>query len=310
MNISVIICTYNRAESLRRTLETCCDLVIPAGVQWELLVVDNNSKDHTKQVCESLAGKLPLRYLFENRQGKSYALNTAVANTQGKLLLFTDDDVDIDPGWLAAFWNLSCRKSGCSLLGGHTRPRWEGTPPRWVQMHSPTLLRRVMMDGSRSQPLTEQAWSSFAGCNMALRKSVFATGITYRTDLGPTAETPVRSEEADLNARLMNMGFKGYFTPQAIVYHRTNASRTTEAYVRNWFLGQGIAEVRLGEVPMVHLWFGAPRYYWRLWTLNSLLYGISRWTLSSHVWLPAEIRMAHAWGVITECRRRTSSGSR
>ena len=103
LSVSVIVCTYNRSSVLADTLESFLHLRVPEGVGWELLVVDNNSKDQTREVVEGFAGRLPLRYLFEPRQGKTCALNLALKEAKGDLLLFTDDDVRLDPGWLASF---------------------------------------------------------------------------------------------------------------------------------------------------------------------------------------------------------------
>ncbi|HUJ10143.1 MAG TPA: glycosyltransferase, partial [Verrucomicrobiae bacterium] len=75
MDVAIIICTYNRADNLRRTLEVMCALQVPADLQWEVVVVDNNSTDATRAVCVEVGGRLPLRYIFEPRQGKSHALN-------------------------------------------------------------------------------------------------------------------------------------------------------------------------------------------------------------------------------------------
>ena len=82
MDISILICTYNRAESLRRTLLKMESLEAPAELQWELMVVDNHSTDHTRLVCEEFKGRLPLVYDFEATQGKSFALNRALRTTR------------------------------------------------------------------------------------------------------------------------------------------------------------------------------------------------------------------------------------
>src|SRR4051812_9842366 len=108
MQISVIICTYNRCESLRRVFNSLTRIFVPKDISWELLLVDNGSTDETKAVCAEFETQLPIRYLFERRQGKSFALNSAVANARSQFLLFTDDDVDVDENWLATYWKAAC----------------------------------------------------------------------------------------------------------------------------------------------------------------------------------------------------------
>jgi glycosyltransferase involved in cell wall biosynthesis len=108
MKISVCICTYNRSQSLARTLDS---LSIPTGdaASTEVLIVDNNCTDGTAQVVESFRNKLPILRVLETLQGLAHARNRAVAEFRGDLLLFTDDDVRLEAGWLAAYLEASRR---------------------------------------------------------------------------------------------------------------------------------------------------------------------------------------------------------
>ena len=313
MDISVIICTYNRAESLRRTLQTCCDLVIPEGVTWELLVVDNNSTDTTKQVCEEFTGKLPLRYLFEPNQGKSNALNTAIAATESNLLLLTDDDVDIQSRWIASMYDAALRYPDVSFFGGPTLPRWEIQPPQWLNTHSGTLLSPVTIhnDKGASELFVSVETGLFFGANIAFRKSAFSQLPWFREDLGPLGSgvarygaTTVTGEETEFMERLILSGHRGLYVPAAVVYHRNSRERMTEQYVRKWYFQCGIKGVRFSEVRVErNLWFGTPRYLWRQLLSSSTRYLISRFVCPSDIWLRAEMRMASAWGSICEYRR-------
>ena len=102
MKVSVIVCTYNRCRSLERALESLSASVMPMTSEWEVLVVDNNSNDGTREVAQRFCELNPshFRYLFEPNQGKSYALNTAIRESHGEILAFTDDDVTVEPSWL------------------------------------------------------------------------------------------------------------------------------------------------------------------------------------------------------------------
>ena len=100
--ISVLIATYNRAKILHDTLEAFTHLISPPG-GWELIVVDNNSNDATKDVCRAYANVLPLKYLFEKRQGIGYAFNSGIRESKGDLIVFTGDDITPDPMWLLEY---------------------------------------------------------------------------------------------------------------------------------------------------------------------------------------------------------------
>src|ERR1051325_4831957 len=101
--IAVILATHNRAADLNQTLSTFTALQVPAGLAWELVIVDNASRDETRQVSERWKDRLPIRYLFVGELGKSAALNRAFDETNAELALLTDDDVNVDSDWLAAY---------------------------------------------------------------------------------------------------------------------------------------------------------------------------------------------------------------
>ena len=102
MNIAVVLCTYNRCQSLAKALESLAVSCVPGYVRWRVLVVDNNSSDQTRAVVEDFARRFLGRfeYHFERRQGKSHALNLGIQHANADILAFVDDDVQVDAHWL------------------------------------------------------------------------------------------------------------------------------------------------------------------------------------------------------------------
>ena len=102
MKITVILCTCNRCQSLAKALESIAASALPASVDWDVLVVDNNSSDQTRQVVEDFRQRYPgrFRYLFEPQQGKASALNAGIRAAHADVLAFTDDDVTVEATWL------------------------------------------------------------------------------------------------------------------------------------------------------------------------------------------------------------------
>ena len=123
MKITVILCTFNRSESLARALESVAVSRLPDSVDWEVLVVDNNSQDQTRDVTENFCREYPgrFRYLFEAKPGKSNALNTAIREAQGDVLSFMDDDVIVEATWLQSL-TASLRNGNWSGAGGELFP--------------------------------------------------------------------------------------------------------------------------------------------------------------------------------------------
>src|SRR5262245_13747091 len=123
---SVIIPTYSRAEELKSTLSSFAEL--SPKDPWELIVVDNNSKDNTREVVKDAAAGVPveLRYIFEKEQGRCAALNTGILAANGEIILTTDDDVRREPDWIDAAAD-SLDSLRCDYLGGKVIPVW-GAP--------------------------------------------------------------------------------------------------------------------------------------------------------------------------------------
>jgi glycosyltransferase involved in cell wall biosynthesis len=305
MRVATVICTYNRAESLRRALGTLACVERPAGVSWEVILVDNHSTDHTNEVCHAFEGRLPIRYCFEPKRGKSSALNSGIRSTTADLLLFTDDDVDVDPLWLRGFAEAAERMPGVPFFAGRILAQFDGTPPRWFEENARSILSGVAVHhdlGEHECPV-----ATALGANMAIRAAAFSGGRSFRADLGPDGTDTVRSEESELfhslHAASGHAGPAGMYIPRALVLHRTNASRASEAYVRRWYYGEGIARVRRNQIDPGKMLFGVPRYLWRKLVMSALKYAVLRPFAPSKSWLVQEIEMASTLGIIRELRR-------
>src|SRR5262249_22427954 len=135
MHVTVAICTWNRANLLDQTLARMRELAIPTGTRWELLLVNNNCTDATDEVIAKHADALPLRRLLETKQGLSHARNCALEHLRGELLIWTDDDVLVDPGWLAAYVDAANATPGAGYFGGPVEPWFEAEPPSDIKRH-------------------------------------------------------------------------------------------------------------------------------------------------------------------------------
>src|SRR5438067_2246813 len=131
MLVTVAICTFNRAESLRRTLESLGAMQVPDDIDWEVLVVNNKSTDHTDAVIADFAERLPIRREYEERPGQSNARNRAIGTAKGDYIIWTDDDVVVDRGWLAAYADAFRSRPEAAVFGGPIRPRYETPAVKW-----------------------------------------------------------------------------------------------------------------------------------------------------------------------------------
>lgn len=263
--ISVIVCTYNRATSLRRTLATLAEQGDPPNASWELIVVDNNSTDKTRAVVEEFAESIsvvPCLYLFEKRQGKSYALNTGIAAARGKILAFTDDDVIVDRGWLRGLSEAFSRFD-CIGVGGRIVPLWEEEKPVWLRESGPYKLMFTFPEYNLGMS-SIRADVSPAGANMAFRKEAFVNYGFFRTNLGPFGTTVIPNEDTEFCKRLISAGETIIYCPDASVSHPVEPGRTRKSAFMFFYYQYGKSEMRLRDTRnQMVCWFGVPRYLFR-----------------------------------------------
>ena len=87
MTITVMICTWNRSHYLNQALGGMRTLQIPSGLDWEVLIINNNSTDNTDEIIARHQNALPIRRLFEPKPGKSSAANTGIRHAKGDLIV-------------------------------------------------------------------------------------------------------------------------------------------------------------------------------------------------------------------------------
>ena len=133
MDITVAICTWNRADLLDVTLRYMRHLRIPPSVEWELLIVNNNCSDHTDAVISRHSQFLPIRRIFETKERKSECGELNNWTSAGDLILWTDDDVLVDCEWLAEYVQASNTWRDAHFFGGTVDPFFEIEPPRWMR---------------------------------------------------------------------------------------------------------------------------------------------------------------------------------
>ena len=247
MNITVVICTYNRCDSLRHTLASVAVLTMSEDTEWEILVVDNNSTDHTRAVVEQ-AGP-PFRYLFEPKQGKSFALNAGISAAKGEILAFLDDDVIVHQAWLDSLTRMMRKDKAIAGAGGRTKPFWGGyTLPTWLSIEEPYnsggILAALFDLGDHPGRLDKPPY----GTNMAFRREMFEKYGMFRTHLGPRPGNLIRSEDTEFGLRLLAAGETLWYEPSAIVYHPVLPERLNMQYYLNWWYDYGRADAREWEL--------------------------------------------------------------
>ncbi len=249
MRFSIIVCTFNRSRALARLLDSLKIAIAYAGVPGELIIVDNNSNDNTHRVIAEFECDIPVVYLFEPTPGKSKALNTAVLKTRGDLLIFTDDDVTVDEGWISAY--LQAADGGqFEWFGGTIYPRWPAAIPSWYvnsdnkQAFSGYLVHYEASIHARAyhedDPLP---W----GASMAMRRSSLRNVGEFRQDIGVFPKRRGAGEDVDMIRRLCAAGARGYYVRDAVCYHHLAGERLRYLAFMKYGFSRGIDHYRVEQ---------------------------------------------------------------
>ena len=203
-NVSVVICTYNRADMLPGALESLLRLSIPADWQWEVVLVDNRSTDTTPQVVDHMmpGREARLRYVVEQVPGVAAARNCGVARSTGDWIAFFDDDQQADPDWLRTLVDFACANK-LRVVGGAVRvilPAGATDLPsegRYLFGETPSLSEPIRYMGSLAPG---------AG-NILVHRSVFE-------EVGTFDESLIEGgEDTDFFRRIRTAGIDMWFQP-------------------------------------------------------------------------------------------------
>lgn len=290
MNVTVAICTWNRCRLLDLTLASLNRVRTESIDNWQILLVDNGSQDATSSVVKSHASKLPLRYLRQPVQGHARSRNFAIQHATGDLMIWTDDDVQVDPGWLAAYVSAAHRHPQATFFGGPIEPQFEGARPEWLAETWTKCRAAFAARDQGAKELTIPPALFPFGANFAVRMNT-QKEFLFDTSLGRSARSMLGEDEIDLLQRLVEAGHQGVWLPLAQLRHLIPAERATPEYVGRYFVGQGMANV-IKNRPTLDSRFHALRVA----VLNRLCYWLKKNRKSADEWVSHLIRSSIAWG--------------
>ncbi len=268
IDVSVVISTFNRAGLLPTALESVARQQA-GGPPYEIIVVDNNSTDHTRAVVESFiaAGHPHVRYLFEPRQGVSNGRNTGIANARGAIIAFTDDDVAVSPDWVAQIKRALDAHPEVDFVGGKVLPRWPQEPPVWLTREHWSPLA---ITDHGEQPFyvnRERPWCLVCA-NLGVRRTAFER-------FGGFAPEFWRSQDHEWQLRVWRAGRQGMYLPEILVEANVQRERMKKKYHRWWHTVHGkycammrleanLPDKQIRDIPPdLTTLFGTPGYVYR-----------------------------------------------
>jgi L-malate glycosyltransferase len=241
--ITVLIATYNGATTLPYVLQEYRNLKPPQG-GWKIIIIDNGSTDHTKEIIFSYEDCLPLTYLYEPRQGKNIALNSALPKVSGDLVVFTDDDTVPQPDWLRLLRAAADANPPFAIFGGPVVAKWESPPEEWVTSWVPMGPTFALLNPLDEGPIHPRL---VFGPNMALRASIFEHGYRFDETIGPKGASYPMGSETELLRRLAQKGFQAWHCRDAVVQHIIRSFQMNVDWVLARAVRYGRGQYRMDE---------------------------------------------------------------
>lgn len=214
MDVSVIICTRNRASALRQTLDGFERIHVPPNWKAEVLIVDNGSTNETEAVVHSLRfSHMKPHYVHESKSGLSNARNAGLSLAQGEIILFTDDDVIPAIDWLERLATPLLEQQ-CDAIVGRVELA-EHLQRAWMRpVHKLWLAAPLMADKQQLELI---------GASMGFRRCVFERVPAFDPELGPGALG--FGEESLFSRQLIEAGYRLGQAPDAVAIHHFEPSR-------------------------------------------------------------------------------------
>jgi glycosyltransferase involved in cell wall biosynthesis len=315
LDLSILICTYNRAPLLTRTLEHVAAQAIPSNIRWEIVVIDNNCTDQTSDVIRQFSNdpRIPeLRSIRETQQGIAHARRRAFLESRGELLVSVDDDCLLEPDWIEQALHFVSEHPHAGMFGGRHVIVWERPPNRVADLYGDSLARQDF--GGQEVRMSSNSRSCLVGAAFVVRReAIVASGwLESGVLVGRCGESLGAGEDAEIFFRIRHAGWECWYTPKLVLSHIIPEKRTTLPYLRRLHHGFGEAEPFLRALSRTpHARF-ADRLAAAAWTLGEMARVLMRWphgyvrfTNERPTWL---IRMSYATGCLSGALRYLITG--
>lgn len=238
--LSVIICTYNREKYIYNVLRSIAENHYPKD-GYEVVLVDNNCTDNTLAECGRFQDDFPdVRFTIchEAQQGLSHARNCGIRESKGDILVYVDDDAEVNDRYLETYAAFFERNPEAMAAGGPIIPRYETAEPEWFSHYTRMLVTGNLYLGDSEREFPKGAFPG--GGNVAYRRSVFDKVGLFNVELGRKGNSLIGAEEKDLFDKMTGLGMKFYYLPTAILYHIIPERKLTDDYFKrlSYSIGQ------------------------------------------------------------------------
>ncbi len=268
-SIQVLICTHNRLELLKRTLNYINKAKHPDNCDISLFIVANACSDGTTaflkeyQETASANNQLPLYWLEEVKPGKSFALNLAIPKLKATFIAMVDDDHRVDENYFTAIKDAYQHYPDADFFCGKIIPDWNDNEPSWVHNNGkyriyPLPVPRFDLGNDSIQVTREIAVPG--GGNLIIKKGLLQRNGRFSTELGPVGHNLGGGEDYDWVVRAYKSGAKLYYVPKIIQFHYVDNQRLKLGYLLKKAFERSASVVRISKAAQTYSGLLFPRY--------------------------------------------------
>jgi len=242
VNISVIICTYNREKYLYNALKSIAENGFPFN-KYEIVLINNNSSDNTEAECKRFQNDFPavnFNYFVENNQGLSFARNRGIEEAKGDILVYVDDDAKVNRAYLKTIDDFFKENQTAMAVGGAIFPIYETKEPSWMSHYTKSLITAYKDEGNKIIKFKANKYPS--GGNAAYKKSVFEKVGNFNTKLGRKGTSLIGAEEKEIFDKMKALNMPIYYLPDMILYHIIPSVKLTKEYFNKLTFSIGQSE--------------------------------------------------------------------
>ena len=246
MDVSIIIPTLNRATSLQITLSSIVAQQ-HASCEYEVIVIDNGSTDHTKTICTEAKNRIVnFTYYYDEEPGMLTGRHKGASLAKGKILSFIDDDVELNPTWVQGVTKAFEKFPHTSIVSGPSLAKYQVYPPAWLKYFWQTVpyggnmcLPLSLIDLGTEQTEIDPLYAF--GLNYSIRKNIFEELRGFHPDrITDSLQKYQGDGETGLSIKAKMKNYSALYISSALLYHLVPKERLQVAYFERWHYYSGI----------------------------------------------------------------------
>lgn len=238
IDFTIAIPTYNGESRLPELLDRLRNQINTDHFTWEIIVVDNNSKDNTTKVVQNFQAfwqhPYQLKYSFEPQQGAAYARKRAVAEAKGKLIGFLDDDNYPQPNWVAKAYHFAQKYPQAGAIASQIHPNWEVEPPTNFKRIAPFLAITERGNLPLLYEPSKKMLPPSAG--LVVRKQAWLESMPEKPILtGRVSGNTLTGEDTEMLSYIQKAGWEIWYNPEMEIHHQIPGWRVQKEYLIPFF---------------------------------------------------------------------------